>query len=68
MERKSYTLSDVKKDLEKIQAGVNRIENEFSAELQTVRDQAEARKLFSRLTSTVKNGTPIELIIRRVKE
>jgi hypothetical protein len=68
MERKSYTLSDVKKDLEKIQSGINCIENEFSAELQTIRDSSDARKVFARLTQTVKNGTPIELIIRRVKE
>ena len=65
---KPYTLNDVKKDLEKIQAGVSRIENEFCSELQTVRDTNDARKVFTRLTQTVTNGTPIELIIRKVKE
>jgi len=68
MERKSYTLSDVKNDLEKIQAGVSRIENEFCSELQTIRDPSDARKVFTRLTRTVKNGTPLELIIRKVKK
>jgi hypothetical protein len=65
---KPYTLNDVKKDLEKIQTGVSRIENEFCSELQTIRDSSDARKVFTRLTRTVKNGTPIELIIRKVKE
>jgi hypothetical protein len=66
--KQPYTLNDVKKDLEKIQAGVARIENEFYSKLQTLRDSSDAKKVFTRLTRTVTNGTPVELIIRKVKE
>jgi hypothetical protein len=66
--KKQYTLNDVKKDLEKIQATVTHIDNSFYSELYTVRTPTEAKQVFSRLTKKVKQGQDIELIIHRVIE
>jgi hypothetical protein len=63
--KKPYTLNDVKNDLEKIQAGVSRIENEFCAELYTVRTQGEVKRLFGRLAKQITKKQGVELIIHK---
>jgi hypothetical protein len=62
---KPYTLDNVRKDLEKIQAGVARIENEFCAELYTIRTQGEAKRLSERLAKQITKRQGIELIIHK---
>jgi hypothetical protein len=61
-----YTLGSVRADLEDIKKRIGEIEKQFCAEIYTVRTPQEAEKLFSRLTKMVKNGTGIELIVRRL--
>jgi hypothetical protein len=66
--KKLYTLNDVEKDLEKIQATVTHIDNEFYSELYTVRKPQVAKDVFSRLTKKVKQGQSIKLIVHKVVE
>ena len=60
-----YTLANVQKDLERIQASISHIEKMFCSELHTVTKLEEANELFGRLTDMVKSGQGVELIVRR---
>lgn len=61
-----YTLGSVRADLEDIKKRLGEIEKQFCAEIYIVRKPQEAEELFARLTKMVKDGTGIELIIRKV--
>jgi len=60
-----YTLDNVQKDLEKIQASIAHIEKMFCFELHTVTKVEDAKELFGRLADMVKLGQGVELIVRR---
>ena len=63
---KPYTLNDVKKDLEKIQATVTHTDNEFFSEFFTLLTPGDAKRVFKRLSKMVKPGQGVQLIVHKV--
>ena len=61
-----YTLTNVQKDLEKIQVSISHIEKMFCSEMYTVTKTEQADELFGRLTKKVQSGTGVELFVREV--